>query len=150
MSTVPTDDEQLRADVRARYAKTALQVLGTEQATATDACCETTCCTPNTSATAESKTALPVVSAEPVQTAACCGSSCCSADTRDGGVITSDLYNQAELGETRWPPLWRRSGTHIQQHRQLDELSRLTRMDIRSACQTKSGRTISNVLIRFC
>jgi arsenite methyltransferase len=99
MSTVPTNDEQLRAEVSARYARTALQVLGTEQPTTADACCAPTCCTPNTSATAEGKTALPVVAAEPAQTAACCGPSCCSTDTRDASVITSDLYSQAELGE---------------------------------------------------
>ncbi len=47
MSTVPTSDEQLRAEISARYARTALQVLGTEQPTAADACCAPTCCTPN-------------------------------------------------------------------------------------------------------
>src|SRR2546421_1771861 len=98
MSTVPTNDEQLRAEVSARYARTALQVLGTEQPTAADACCVPTCCTPTTSASGQSKTALPVVGTEPAQTAACCATSCCSADTRDGRVITSNLYSQAELG----------------------------------------------------
>jgi arsenite methyltransferase len=53
MSTVPTNDEQLRAEVRARYAKTALEA------------------------------------------SACCGSSCCSTN---GSPITSDLYNETELG----------------------------------------------------
>ena len=38
MSTVPTNDEQLRAEVRARYARTALQVLGTEQPQAASCC----------------------------------------------------------------------------------------------------------------
>src|SRR2546421_4550738 len=98
MSTVPTNDEQLRAEVSARYARTALQVLGTEQPTAADACCVPTCCTPTTSASGQSKTALPVVGTEPAQTAACCATSCCSADTRDVSVITSDIYTQAELG----------------------------------------------------
>ena len=96
MSTVPTDDEQLRAEVRARYAKTALQVLGTERATAADACCETTCCTPGAAATTDAKTILQVVSAEQSQTSACCGPSCCG--TGDGSPVTSDLYSQAELG----------------------------------------------------
>lgn len=45
MSTIPTNDEQLRAEVRARYAKTALQVIGTEQ---TDACCGPACCSTST------------------------------------------------------------------------------------------------------
>ena len=98
MSTIPTNDEQLRAEVSARYARTALQVLGAEQPTATDACCAPTCCSPTTATTAESGTALPVVGVEQAQTAACCATSCCSADTRDGSVITSDLYSQAEIG----------------------------------------------------
>jgi arsenite methyltransferase len=98
MSIVPTNDEQLRAEVSARYARTALQVLGTEQPAATDPCCGPTCCTP-TAAVAlpvENGKALPVVEVE--QTAGCCGPSCCSTDTRDVSVITSDLYTQAELG----------------------------------------------------
>ena len=99
MSTVPTNDEQLLAEVSARYARTALQVLGKEQPlTAADACCAPTCCGPTTATPAESKTALPVVAAEPAQAASCCGTSCCSTDTRDASVITSDLYSQAELG----------------------------------------------------
>ncbi len=99
MSTVPTNDEQLRAEVSARYARTALQVLAKEQPlTAADACCAPTCCTPATAAPDDTRTALPVVGTEPAQPEACCGSSCCSADTRDGNVITSDLYSQAELG----------------------------------------------------
>ena len=96
MSTVPTNDEQLRAEVSARYGRTALQVLGTEQPAAADPCCGPTCCTPTTTASVESRKALPVVEAE--QTAGCCGPSCCSTDTRDASVITSDLYTQAELG----------------------------------------------------
>lgn len=65
MSTIPTNDEQLRAEVRARYAKTALQVLGTEKTAQTDACC---------------------------------GPTCCATSTTSGDAITSDLYNEAELG----------------------------------------------------
>jgi SAM-dependent methyltransferase len=96
MSTTPTNAEELRAEVSARYARTALKILGTEQPAAADACCAPTCCTPTTTAAAVSSTALPV--AEAGQTAGCCGSSCCSTDTRDASVITSDLYSQAELG----------------------------------------------------
>ena len=98
MSTVPTNDEQLRAEVSARYARTALQVLGNEQPAAGDPCCGPTCCTPtSTIATpAESGKAFPVIEAE--QTVGCCGPSCCSSDTRDASVITWDLYTQAELG----------------------------------------------------
>jgi arsenite methyltransferase len=65
MSTIPTNDEQLRAEVRARYAKAALQVLGTEQTAQENACCSPVCCSPNTT---------------------------------DKDSITSDLYNEAELG----------------------------------------------------
>ncbi len=86
MNTVPTNDEQLRAEVRARYAKTALQVLGTEQFTA-QSCCGPSCCTP--AVTTEQKS-----EAEP---SACCGSSCCSTEA-SGRLIISDLYTQAELG----------------------------------------------------
>jgi arsenite methyltransferase len=43
MSTLPTNDEQLRAEVRTRYAKTAKQILGTEPAQAA-ACCGPNCC----------------------------------------------------------------------------------------------------------
>jgi SAM-dependent methyltransferase len=96
MSTVPTNDEQLRAEVSARYARTALQVLGTEQAAAVDSCCAPTCCATNEVAPVERGKALPVVEAE--QAAGCCGPSCCSTDTPDASVITSDLYTQAELG----------------------------------------------------
>jgi arsenite methyltransferase len=96
MSTVPTNDEQLRTEVSARYARTALQVLLTEQTAAADPCCALTCCTSTATVAAESRKALPVVEAE--QTAGCCGPSCCSTDTRDASVITSDLYSQAELG----------------------------------------------------
>jgi arsenite methyltransferase len=98
MSTVPTNDEQLRAEVCARYARTALQVLLTEQPAATDPCCGPTCCTPiaTVATPVESRKVLPVVEAE--QTAGCCGPSCCSTDTRDASVITSGLYTQAELG----------------------------------------------------
>ncbi len=68
MNTVPNNDEQLRAEVRARYARTALQVLGTEQSTRADACCGPTCCsTPTTT------------------------------DASDSAIL-SDLYDATELG----------------------------------------------------
>ncbi len=98
MSTVPINDEQLRAVVSARYTRTALQVLGNESPAASDPCCGPTCCTPNAIVTTpvENRNVLPVVEAE--QDAECCGASCYSTDTRDASVITSDLYTQAELG----------------------------------------------------
>src|SRR6266567_1900863 len=70
MNTLPNDDEQLRAAMRERYGQAALQVLGsTEPITAS--CCDSSCCGSN--------------------------SICCSTET--GGVVTHDLYSQAELGE---------------------------------------------------
>jgi len=96
MNTVPTNDEQLRTEVQKRYAKTALQVLGTEQASTADACCETTCCTPDASADTNVKLIAHVVPTEQSQTSACCGPSCCG--TGDGSSVTADLYSQDELG----------------------------------------------------
>lgn len=89
MSTVPTNDEQLRAEVRARYAKTALQVLGTEQPQ-TVSCCGSGCCTPSTPAVTTAQKSV-------TETSTCCGSSCCPTEA-SGGPITSDLYTEAELG----------------------------------------------------
>jgi len=96
MNTVPTNDEQLRTEVQKRYAKTALQVLGTEQASTADACCETTCCTPGATADDNKKTIVQVVPTEQSQASACCGPDCC--DTGDSSLVTADLYSQAELG----------------------------------------------------
>jgi len=98
MSTIPTNDVQLRAEVSARYARTALQVLGAEPPVAADPCCGPTCCTPTATAATpvENRKASSVVEAE--LTAGCCGPSCCSTDTRNASVITSDLYTQAEFG----------------------------------------------------
>jgi arsenite methyltransferase len=93
MSTVPTNDDQLRAEVSARYAKTALHVLGTEQAPA-DACCGITCCTPETGM----HTVSPVATAEPTQQDACCATTCCTMNPVEEDAITSNLYSQAELG----------------------------------------------------
>ena len=76
MSTVPTNDEELRAEVRHRYAQAALEILETEQPPAS-ACCGPSCCTPSL-------------------TVASTASSCCG--TGDGSSVTADLYSQAELG----------------------------------------------------
>lgn len=46
MQTVPPNDEQLRQEISARYARTALQVLGASSESATS-CCDSGCCTPN-------------------------------------------------------------------------------------------------------
>jgi arsenite methyltransferase len=95
MSTVPTNDEQLRTEVQKRYAKTALQVLGSEQVSTADACCETTCCTPGATAGTQAKLLTQVVPTEQSQTSACCGTDCCG--TGDGSSVTADLYSQTEL-----------------------------------------------------
>jgi arsenite methyltransferase len=75
MSTIPNSGEQLRAEVRTRYARTALQVMGTTESQA-DACCAPGCCSPSTSTR--------------------------NAATQDGGSaddpITANLYSQSELG----------------------------------------------------
>src|SRR5438045_3005235 len=71
MNTLPDDDEQLRAAVRERYGQAALQVLSSTEPTTASCCGSSSCCGSN--------------------------SSCCSTET--GGVVTHDLYSQAELGE---------------------------------------------------
>ena len=92
MTTVPTNDEQLRTEVRTRYAKTALQVLGTEQPQASDACCGETCCTSDTQIAVETK------AVEQRKAVSCCDTACCTPQMHDGNPVTSDLYTQAELG----------------------------------------------------
>src|ERR1700730_17680636 len=88
MNTLPTNDEQLRAEVRARYAKTTLQVLGAEQG-AEDSCCGPSCCTPSTPAVTVGTT---------VQNSVAETSACCSITAMSDSPIISDLYNEAELG----------------------------------------------------
>ncbi len=82
MMNVPQSDEQVRDEVRARYARAALQVLGTAEA----ACCAPGCCVPDEVAETPSAVVQP--------STPCCGSQCCTGDP-----ITSDLYTQMELGE---------------------------------------------------
>jgi arsenite methyltransferase len=96
VSTVPTNDEQLRTEVQKRYGKIALQVLGSEQVSTADTCCEPTCCTPAPLASTDTKTIVQVVTAEQTQASACCGPSCCG--TADSSLVTANLYSQAELG----------------------------------------------------
>ncbi len=78
MSSVPQSDKQLREEVSARYARTALQVLGAS---------------PTSEAAETQRTEVSQVSSS------CCGSSCCPPNTTNGNPITSDLYTQMELGE---------------------------------------------------
>lgn len=88
MKTVPQSDEQLRQEVSARYARSALQVLGIPEGS-TSSCCGPSCCGPSE---------VPQPAPE-TQESSCCASSCCSSDAGQGNPITSDLYTQMELGE---------------------------------------------------
>jgi arsenite methyltransferase len=89
MSTIPQSAEQLREEVRAHYAKTAVRVLGTSPSSATSeaSCCGPSCCAP-------SQAALP----QP-EKGSFVATSCCGAETIDATAITSDLYSRLELGE---------------------------------------------------
>lgn len=91
MSTVPMNDEQLRTEVRVRYAKTALQVLGSSP-TGEATCCGPSCCG---EAVATEPKPAPVSQAS----SSCCESSCCTTDASQDNPITSDLYTRMELGE---------------------------------------------------
>jgi arsenite methyltransferase len=88
MKTVPQNDEQVRQEVSARYARTALQVLGAPSGSAAP-CCGPSCCGPSGVAAPQP---APVASSS-----SCCESSCCSPSASN--PITSDLYTQIELGE---------------------------------------------------
>jgi arsenite methyltransferase len=48
MNSVPQNDEQLRNEIRTRYARTALQVFG-KDSTSEASCCGSSCCQPDTS-----------------------------------------------------------------------------------------------------
>jgi arsenite methyltransferase len=82
MSTIPETPEQLREQVRARYAKAAVQVLGTSA----------TSCAPGQAAPPQPDKASSAATP-------CCDTSCCGSETIDAKDITSDLYSQLELGE---------------------------------------------------
>ena len=88
MNTVPQSDEQLRQAVSARYARTALQVLGAPVESTASSCCESTCCEP-------AQESLPT----PVVQASCCESTCCTPGASQVDPISSDLYTKMELGE---------------------------------------------------
>lgn len=88
MKTVPQNDEQLRQEVSARYARTALQVLGTPQDLVASGLAPGCC------SSSEATEPQPV-SVE--ASSSCCASSGCP--TNAGNPITSDLYTQMELGE---------------------------------------------------
>lgn len=88
MKPVPHNDEQLRQEVRARYARTAFQVLGAPSEEAASGSAQR-CCPPPKDAESQP------VSVE--SSSSCCGSSCWTPSA--GDPITSDLYTQRELGE---------------------------------------------------
>jgi arsenite methyltransferase len=91
MTSVPQSDEQLRQEVSARYARTALQVLGASSE-GTASCCESSCCGP-------SEAVEPQLAPASQASSSCCGTGCCSSEASQGNPITSDLYTQMELGE---------------------------------------------------
>jgi SAM-dependent methyltransferase len=91
MNTVPQRDEQLRQEVSARYARTALQVLGTSEDHSAF-CCEPSCCGQSSETEKQPAPAAQALSS-------CCESSCCTTDADKGNPITSDLYTRMELGE---------------------------------------------------
>ncbi|HLZ55380.1 MAG TPA: arsenite methyltransferase [Ktedonosporobacter sp.] len=91
MNVVPQSDEQLRKEVSARYARTALQVLGAAQEPSVS-CCEPGCCGAGEMTATEPSAALQTSSS-------CCGSSDWTSEAGQGDPITSDLYTQMELGE---------------------------------------------------
>jgi arsenite methyltransferase len=90
MNIVPQSDEQLREKVRARYARTALQVLGATEVSEAS-CCGPSCCTPDEAEKTQQVTVA--------QSSSCCGSSCFTSDADSGNPITSDLYTQIELSD---------------------------------------------------
>jgi arsenite methyltransferase len=91
MKIVPQNDEQVRQEVSARYARTALQVLGAPSESASS-CCGPSCCSPSEGG--ESKPAQEVQASS-----SCCEPTCCTTNASQGNSITSDLYTKMELGE---------------------------------------------------
>ena len=97
MSTIPQSAEQVREEVRAHYAKTAAQILGTstssaQSATSEASCCGPSCCSPRQAVASQPTTVSSAASPS-------CGTSCCGTETIDATAITSNLYSQLELGE---------------------------------------------------
>ncbi len=92
MKAVPQNDEQLRQEVSAKYARVALQITEAPARSATS-CCGPDCCE---SSEVPGETQPGAVSQEP---SSCCASSCCVSDAEQSSSITSDLYTQMELGE---------------------------------------------------
>ncbi len=91
MKIVPQNDEQVRQEVSAKYARTALQVLGAPSESASS-CCGPSCCSPSEGG--ESKPAQEVQASS-----SCCEPTCCTTNASQGNPITSDLYTKLELGE---------------------------------------------------
>ena len=91
MKIVPQSDEQVRQEVSERYARTALQVLGTPTDNAAS-CCGPSCCSPSEQAASQ-----PAQEGE--APSSCCEPTCCTTNASQGSPITSDLYTKWELGE---------------------------------------------------
>lgn len=91
MKIVPQSDEQVRQEVSERYARTALQVLGTPVDN-TASCCGPGCCSPSEQVALQPTQEIPASSS-------CCEPTCCTTNASQGSPITSDLYTKMELGE---------------------------------------------------
>jgi arsenite methyltransferase len=94
MSTIPQTAEQVREEVRAHYAKAAVQVLGTSATSSTSdtSCCGPSCCAPSQAIAPQPEKVSSAASA-------CCDTSCCGTEHIDATAITSNIYSQLELGE---------------------------------------------------
>ncbi len=79
--------EELKGQVRKRYAEAALSVQGTSEAGDETPCCSPSCCETNSRASKGDE-------------ASCCGPSCCGTDSEDSKVdLTGGSYSAEELGE---------------------------------------------------
>lgn len=112
MSTVPTNDEQLRSEVRTRYARSALQVSGNKQAS----CCGPNCCTPQTINTdgittnLYSETELDTIPATAALASLGCGNPTALAELKAGETVLDlgsgggidVLLSARRVGPTGW------------------------------------------------
>lgn len=72
MSTIPTNDEQIRIEVYGHDATSAVHVPGTDQPHTMNACCGPTCCTSDVQTPVVTK-----VAAQP-EAVTCCDTACCT------------------------------------------------------------------------
>jgi arsenite methyltransferase len=81
-------DEELRKEVREKYAKAAVAARGGENTS----CCDPPCCGD------EGQAKVQVASPKP-EKANCCGPSCCGGESLGVDPITRDLYDELQKGE---------------------------------------------------